>query len=206
MNRKALVMTELELGPVMGLAMPSWVEDWNNRSREHVPGHFGFTTMSVSYYARLDDVEAHATTTRRPKWFILRKSDTRLKGLDTPLPPDDEVRYILMPEAVRTTVPASTASQRDMKRELAQHVRHVLVNHYGTADDVALRQLSRVSEQLTPRSVIINGEVRAGWGVDELPHVVALCAALEQGAFLTAVLDKGIASALNVQFVELPQS
>jgi hypothetical protein len=93
-----------------------------------------------------------------------------------------------------------------LKAELARHLRDVLVNSYGAAQDEVERHVLRMSEQLTPSSVIVNETEREGWRADQLPHVIVLGAMADHGRLISVVIDRAIASSLSLGFVDYPTS
>lgn len=192
--------TSTENRPAVGLVLPQWIEDWNNRSREEMGGEFGYSIRGVSYFARSDFVDANLPTRRNPKWQVVRKSQVGLESANT----ESDDPFILMPDVVRTTFPAPS-SQLGVQEALAQHLRDVLVNSHGESDELAERHIRRMKEQLHPTAVIVNDTRFDGWQADELPHVTVLGAEVDNGRIVSVVIDRTIASSLSLQLVDFPE-
>lgn len=196
------MVADAEVGIAVGLVLPSWIEDWNSHSREHVGGPLGYTTLGATYFARLDYVNANLPTKRRQRWHVVSSAE----GATARDNADGDEQYILMPDAVRTTFPASAASPADLNVELARHLRDVLVNSYGVAEEAVGGHVARMNEQLHPSLVTINGTQRDCLRADTLPHVAVLCAMVDERRFVSVVIDRTIASSLNLQLADFPSA
>ncbi len=195
-------MADAEIGPAVGLTLPWWIEDWNHRSWEQVGGPLGYATIGVSYFARFGHVRANLPAKRRPHWQVIHRSDI---GMVAPVAEGDLDEYIVLSDVVRTTFPGPS-SRTDLRDALARHIRDVLVNSYGEEEHLVERHLLRLHEQLRPSSVVVNETRKEGWRTDELPHVTAAGAVADQSRLVTVVLDRTIASSLNLELVDYPGS
>ncbi|QHC69033.1 MULTISPECIES: hypothetical protein [unclassified Rathayibacter] len=170
-------------------------------------GRFVEISLSYSFYKnprnRADPVN-HVPLTPEQKRAIERAENDHL-------PPwmVDQVtrmRYPVLWEAVRTSVPIPAERSRPLESRLAAHMGDVLRNTFPGRVRSRRGGMPVVAAALRDEDVvrgvpvIVDGEALRGYRVDTDPDVVAIGARVD-GRYMTVVLDRKIVPEIRMEFV-----
>lgn len=200
--------------PIIGLVPQRHLEDWGN-----------FDVQSVGHDGVLDEMTATLS------YALWRNPDNRadprnLAGLDEgtqaaldqapswPRPPwilDGvmRMRYAALSEAVRT-VWRRDRSRQDIRPALADHVNHVLVNHFDGSFPSSPFKGPESHPLVDERSVesgftvVIDGVKTGGVQIDTDPDVIGFGADLGADGLLTAVIPRDELRFIQLEFAARP--
>lgn len=192
--------------PVLAFAPQPWLEEF---AAAQTSSHGRFVEISLSYSFfrnprdRSDPVN-HVALDPTQKLAIERAENDHL-------PPwmIDQItrmRYPVLWEAVRTSVPIPAERSRPIEARIGAHMNDVLRNTFpgrvrsrrGGMPVVA----ATLREEDVSRGVplLIDGEQTRGFRVDTDPDVIALGARVD-GRYMTVVIDRKIAPHIKMEFV-----
>jgi hypothetical protein len=116
------------------------------------------------------------------------------------------MRYPVLWEAVRTSVPIPAERSRPLEARMAAHMNDVLRNTFPGRVRTRRGGMPVVAASLREEEVtrgvpvLIDGEPTRGFRVDADPDVVAIGARVD-GRFMTVVIDRKLESQIKMEFV-----